>query len=100
MFSIDDVDALWDHIGYVALYAPDEFPEEDFLAADQQMNLERAFEMLRQGLTIAYPESSFFERKLKLNDILDQSYEAYKAGDGDLGSKLLHVFQDGIFKAE
>jgi hypothetical protein len=100
MFVVETVDDLWNHIAYVLLYAPDQFPYRDFIPDDQQMNLDRAFEQLRQGIDVAYPEPSFATKRVALNDILDRSYSAYQAGDDIAAGHLLNEFQDNIFKAE
>lgn len=95
MKSVDD---LYDHIGYVVLRAPDRFPIEDYLPADQQMTLEMAFEQLRQGVEIAYPNNLHPEKRALLNSLLDQSFAAYRAGEEVKGAHLLQDFQDSIFK--
>ena len=100
MFVVESVDDLWNHIAYVIAYAPDQFPVEDFLADNEQMNLDRAFDQLRQGIKVAYPESSFESKRIDLNNILDRSYSAYRAGDDVAGGHLLNEFQDNIFKTE
>jgi hypothetical protein len=97
MTSVDD---LWDHIAYVMAYAPDQFPYRDFLPDDQQMNLDRAFEQLRQGVEIAYPEPEFASKRTTLNDILDRSYAGYRAGEDVAAGHLLNEFQDNVFKTE
>lgn len=53
MFVMESVDDLWNHIAYVMAYAPDRFPYRDFLADDEQMNLDGAFMQLRQGVEVA-----------------------------------------------
>lgn len=100
MFLMETMEDLWNHIAYVLGCAPDRFPHEDFLPDNQQMNLERAFEQLRQGVAIAYPEIAFADKRAALNGILDQSYAAYKAGEEVKAGHLLNDFQDGIFKRE
>jgi hypothetical protein len=97
MYKIDSVDALYDHIGYVVIYAPDKFPYRDYLPDDEQMNLDLAFEQLRQGVEIAYPDDYFPERREGLYAMLDQSLAAYRAGDDVGGAHLLHNFQNAIF---
>lgn len=99
MFVMESIDDLWNHIAYVLGCAPNDFPIEDFLNDDQQMNLDRAFEQLRQGVDIAYPEDSFAEKRAMLNAILDRSYDAYKSGEDIVAGHLLNEFQDNIFKA-
>ncbi|WP_257551860.1 hypothetical protein [Sphingopyxis sp. DBS4] len=81
MFVVENVDDLWNHIAYVRGYAPDDFPYRDFLPEDQQMNLDRAFELLRQGVEVAYPESEHETKRATLNEILGRSFAAYKAGE-------------------
>lgn len=100
MFVMESVDDLWNHIAYVLAYAPDQFPVEDFLADDEQMTFERAFEQLRQGVEIAYPEPDFADKKALLHSILDQSYAQYQAGKNIKAGHLLNDFQDNIFKAD
>lgn len=98
MFTMESVDDLWNHIAYVLAYAPDRFPHEDFLSSDQQMTLDRAFEQLRQGVTLAYPEDGFSDKRSKLFALLDNSYTAYKVGDELKAGHLLNEFEDNIFK--
>jgi hypothetical protein len=97
MFQMRSVEDLWEHIAYVLGYAPD-FPHRDFLPDDQQMTLARAFEQLRQGVVIAYPEPSFAEHREHLNGLLDRSLAAYERGEQVTAGHLLNAFQDGIFK--
>lgn len=80
MFVIESVDDLWNLIAYITLYAPDEFPTEDFLAADEQMTLDRAFDQLHAGVKIAYPEAQFEDKRHELHGILDRSFLAYRSG--------------------
>lgn len=58
MFVVKSIDDLWNHIAYVMGYAPDQFPYEDFLPDDQQMNLDRSFEQLRQAFKLPIPSQS------------------------------------------
>ena len=98
MFVMESVDDLWDHIAYVLGYAPDRFPNRDFLAADQQMTLDKAFEQLHAGVVIAYPEESFTEKRTALHALLDSSFLAYRDGKEVEGGNLLNEFESRIFK--
>jgi len=80
------------------LYAPDNFPYEDFLADNQQMTLNRAFQMLHTGVVTAYPDVEFADKHAELRSILDRSFMAYKNGDEVVGSALLNTFEGQIFK--
>jgi len=99
MFVMESVDDLWDHIAYVLAYAPNDFPYRDFLPADQQMNLDRAFEQLRQGIEIAYPEQKMSAKRSVLGQLLDDAYSAYRNNEPIKAGHLINQFQDGIFKS-
>jgi hypothetical protein len=98
MYVMETVEDLWEHIAYVIMCAPDDFPREDFLSGDQQMNLEHAFEQLREGVGIAYPEDEFVEKRTTLNELLDDSYSRYRTGDVNQARNILEQFQNSIFK--
>lgn len=98
MFTMKSADDLWEHIAYVIAYAPDHFPYRDFIPHDEQMDLERAFFQLRQGVDIVYPEESFSSKRVALNNILNDAYSAYQNGDEVAGAHFLNAFQDNIFK--
>jgi outer membrane protein assembly factor BamD (BamD/ComL family) len=100
MFVVASVDELWDHIAYVMAYAPDNFPYRDFVAPDKQMNLDRAFEQLRDGIRIAYPENDAAEKHASLNALLDSAYAAYRNGECVQAGHILNEFQDSIFKRD
>lgn len=65
---------------FVGMCAPDNFPTREVLAADDQWNLELAFEGLREGLTLAIeekgPRSEFSECAKRIED----AYEHYRGG--------------------
>lgn len=46
----ENLDELIDFIALVVLHAPEEFPKEDWLKPEEQLNLDRAFDELRYGL--------------------------------------------------
>lgn len=98
MYAMKSIDDLWEHIAYVLAYAPDDFPHEDFLPADQQMNLEKAFEQLRKGVCIAYPEPTFSDKRTDLYLLLDKTLVAYAQGNVDQACDLLNEFQGKIFE--
>lgn len=100
MFVMKSIDDLWDHIAYVVAYAPNQFPYRDFVAADQQMNLERAFNQMREGVMIAYPEASYASKRDALNGLLDRSYSAYRDDDKIEAVKILNCFEEQIFKSD
>ena len=75
-------------------------PPGSLLEPDQQMTLDRAFDLLRQGVQIAYPEPEFATKRSELNAILDCSYSHYRTGDEIAAGHLLNEFESGIFKSD
>jgi hypothetical protein len=98
MALVHDVDSFYNFIGYVVLTAPNRFPVRDYLAQDQQMNLDRAFAELRKGLQLVAAEVSDEEKKTNLSALLDDSLTAYRTGDDVRGAHLLNAFEALIFK--
>ena len=95
---VKDIDSLYNFIGYVVLRAPDRFPQEDYLRAEEQMNLDRAFDELRQGIQLIEPDMADAAKRKHLASLLEQAIAAYKAGDEVKGAHLVQDFQDLIFK--
>lgn len=95
MRSVDD---LWEHIAYVLAYAPSSFPYKDFLSPEQQMTLDLAFDQLRQGVEIAYPEMEFQAKRNDLFGLLARCHALYLRGGDDEAGALLSEFQDRIFR--
>lgn len=100
-WAIRSVDDLWNHIAYVRGYAPDYFPVRDFLRPEEQMTLDRAFALLRDGVWVAYPEEESHDRRRWLFDALDRAFAAYRDGDEVAGATILQDdFEDAIFKVD
>jgi hypothetical protein len=98
MRGVTGPDALYDFIGYVVLCAPDDFPVEDYLAADEQMNLERAYAAMESALDTLAEEIVTPQKRTVLLALLHRSLAAYQAGDVVGGAHLLQDFQDLIFQ--
>lgn len=98
MFDIESEDELWDFIAYVLGGAPDQFPEEDFLLAGEQMNLDRAFALLKTGAgLVCRKRPGWADRHPALIELLDKSLAAYHAGDEDAGASFLNDFEEAAF---
>ena len=95
---VTSIDALYDFIGYVVLSAPDSFPVEDYLPPEQQMDLDKAFSQLHEGIGLIEPDMADEAKRQHLASLLNQTLAAYKAGDELKGAHLLQDFQDLIFK--
>jgi hypothetical protein len=98
MFRIKSVDDLSEFISYVVLCAPDRLSNDEDLPPENRMDLERAFEHLRSGVQIAYPEVDFEPKRRVLYSILDRALDGYRAGDEKVGAHALYDFRRSIFK--
>ncbi|ALX11477.1 hypothetical protein P350_07915 [Burkholderia cepacia JBK9] len=85
-----------DFISYVLLSAPDDFPAEDYLSADEQMTLEKAFVELQSALPVVVPKFSSDCLPL-LRTMLEMSLEAYQCGDPIRGAHILQEFEGLIW---
>ena len=100
MYVLKNMDALYDHIGYTASYAPNDFPYEDFLAVDEQNTLESSFAQLRNAIAIIDPKIATPDKLPIIRSILEESYEAFKSGDRRAGVLLLNEWSALIFGPE
>lgn len=78
-----------DHWAVIVLNGPDRFRDVDGHPVDQEAALKEAYDALRCGFV-------FVERKLKdprqlriLRELIDMSYQAYRAGDRKTGAHIL-----------
>ena len=100
MTWVKNVAGFRDFLSLVIVHAPDEFPQEDYLARDEQLNLVRAFGELYKGLGLlssSAPPSSQVDMAA-LRDLLDRALIAYKAGEDVKGAHLLQEFELAAFK--
>jgi hypothetical protein len=97
---VRDIDSLYDFIGYVVLSAPNRFPREDYLTDEEQMNLERAFVELRNGIAIVEADFPGADEQRGLNTLLDQALVSYRSGDDLRGAHLLQDFERLVFKVK
>ena len=95
---IQDIDSLYDFIGYVVLCAPDDFPKRDYLPPDRQMNLDRAFEELRLAIELVEADFPGADLQRGLSVALNRSLQSYRQGDVVAGAHSLQDFQDLIFR--
>lgn len=94
---VRSIEGLHDFIATVVLGAPDRFRIRDHRPAEEQLNLDRAFEELRAGLGFVAPRDDDPSFHVRLQSVLDASLAAYRAGERKRGAHLLQDFQDMIF---
>lgn len=99
MAWVKDIDSLYNFLGYVVLRAPNRFPAEDYLPADEQMTLDKAFAELKNGLSFVDPDVVDSEKQRILRSLLEKSYLAYQAGEDIKGAHLLQDLEGLIFKS-
>ncbi|MCP5482510.1 MAG: hypothetical protein H7A21_13825 [Spirochaetales bacterium] len=92
-----DIGEYLDLLSYVILCAPDDFPHDDFRAADEQMSLDRAFARLRDGLAglVSYaPEMVMTD----LKTTLDAAFDEYRGSNDVKGAHLLQDLEEKLKK--
>ena len=95
MDRIHNPNDLMNFLSYMVLYAPHDFPEEDYLRSSEQMTLERAFQVLNDGLSIL--RSSFRDKDVcNVHSLLNESLEAYRTGDIVKGARLLQKLESMV----
>jgi exonuclease VII small subunit len=100
MARITDLHSLYDFIGYVVLCAPSSFPQREYLRPEEQMNLERAFRELKDGIQFAAKNNEgTFTQELLLS-VLDESLALYTSGNEVAAAHRLQDFQDLIFQGQ
>jgi len=78
--------------------APDSFIEHDWLAPDEQMNLQRAFVGLRYGLDLAVQEKGPSDVLDQCRRLVEESQAAYLAGDNMTGRRKLEATSQRLAK--
>jgi hypothetical protein len=92
-FGVHDLHSFKDFVVYVLAYAPDMFPAEDWLRPDEQMNLDRAFVVLRYGLKLAAQEKGESPLLAKCRELVEEAYAEYRAGRDPAGQLKLEEME-------
>lgn len=99
MTWVKSVASFRDLLSLVIVHAPDDFPDEDFLAQDEQLNLVRAFGELYKGLELVSSNAGSNPIDVSaLRDLLDLALMAYRAGEGVKGAHVLQELEAAAFK--
>lgn len=93
---ISSFESYMDFISYVLLSAPNDFPREDFLSEEDQMDLESAFAELRNGIHFLDRRISADLGRTELISLLDASLQEYRRGSESSGAILLQDFEQKI----
>ena len=95
---VHDRKSLRDFISLVIVHAPDDFPVEDYLGPDEQLNLYMAFNELRNGIGLLASSGVDAEQIKSLLAILDSAYAEYQAGNDIKEAHALHEFESRAFQ--
>jgi len=97
-FGFTDLHGFKDYLTATILEAPDDFMEMDWLAPEDQMNLDRAFVGLRYGLDLAAKEKGESAVLARCRTLVDESYAEYKAGRDHAGQIKLEEVEKLLAK--
>lgn len=97
---VKNFEGLLDFLSLVIVHAPDDFPKEDYLRDDEQLNLEMAFEEIGNGMQFVakrIPDENILQQ---LRSYLDLSLAAYRQGNDVKGAHLLQDFERVILEQD
>ncbi|MDT9111095.1 hypothetical protein, partial [Escherichia coli] len=69
-----------DFLSLVIVHAPDDFPVEDYLRPDEQLNLHSAYAELEHGISLFGAQRSKNYDGKELRRLLAESLKSYEAG--------------------
>lgn len=92
---IQSYEEFYEFLAKVLLCAPDDFPEEDYLPADKQLNLGRAYEEMSKGLVYVRQRLGDQEYRQFVHD-LNESRAAYELGDEKRGASLIQKLRQDL----
>ena len=81
------------------LSAPEDFPREDYLSENEQMNLDKAFAELRDGLRFVVAGAKGASISAELQGMLEAFHRAYRQGVPTKGAHLLQDFRQRVLEA-
>ncbi len=97
-FGFTDLHGFKDYVGMMVVCAPDQYIEMDWLAPEDQMNLDRAFVGLRYGLDLAEKEKGESALLARCRALVEESYAEYKAGRDHAGQLKLEEVEKLLAK--
>jgi hypothetical protein len=95
---VRSVEGFRDFISLVVVHAPDEFPVEDYLQPEEQLDLEKAFAELMDGLKMLVNARKNAAPAGELFELLSKSLVAYRLGNDIEGAHLLQDFESKAFR--
>lgn len=97
-FPFNDLHGFKDYVVYVQQYSPDRFRPRTAAGPEDQWTLDLAFKGLRLGLDMAVQEKGKRQEFAESRRLVEEAYEAYKAGDIRAGWDKLGQVQELLRK--
>ena len=97
MRHVNNLNDLLNFLSVVLVSAPDKFQQFDFLAEEDQMNLERAFVELDNGLVLWDRKTDDKNVVARARELLGKSLASYRDGDRIQGAHFLQDFEELVF---
>jgi hypothetical protein len=89
-----DEQSLRDFISIVAFHAPDQFPVEDYLEPDEQLNLDRAIQELRQGLRFAQNLRGNEAASSRAQALVSKAANLYASNQVHAGTQVMYELEE------
>jgi hypothetical protein len=97
--GVTHFDAYVDFITMVLAGAPDQWIRESFLEDEDQLDLDKAFAVLREQFHLIEERVKDADKLAEIRALLEASYTAYKAGEDTQGAFLIQDFEELILKS-
>lgn len=97
-FPFNDFHSFKDFVVFVKICSATRFPQREGALAKTPWTLDLAFEGLRLGLSMAVRENGARQEFAESGRLVDEAYEAYKAGDVRSGFNKLEQVQKLLSK--
>jgi hypothetical protein len=97
-FPFNDLHSFKDFVIFAQICSPDEYPQRDGILTKTPWTLELVFDGLRHGLEMAVHEKGDRIAFVESRRLVEEAYEAYKAGDIRSGFMKLELVQKRLRK--
>ncbi len=98
-YGVTNYGAYVAFLSLVLTDAPDRWVKEDFLKEEDQLDLEKAFELLRNKFHFVEERVRDPQTLVDLRALLEATYAAYKAGESRRGAFLIQDYEELILKS-
>lgn len=93
---VKNLESLNEMLSMIIVYAPD-FPEEDYLAPEEQLTLRSAFDEVRRGLRFHPLLPPGGEARAMAEEALQQATSEFLSGDEKNARRRLEDLRRGLF---